>query len=39
MEITAKVIFPVRGGMDLGMLQAGINVVESFEIDKNVVQL
>jgi len=34
MEITAKSYFSGAGGMDLGMLQAGINVVESFEIDK-----
>ncbi|EGO8152306.1 TPA: DNA cytosine methyltransferase [Enterococcus faecalis] len=34
MEIIAKSYFSGAGGMDLGMLQAGINVVESFEIDK-----
>ncbi|WP_185953070.1 MULTISPECIES: DNA cytosine methyltransferase, partial [Enterococcus] len=34
MKITAKSYFSGAGGMDLGMLQAGINVVESFEIDK-----
>lgn len=32
--ITAKSYFSGAGGMDLGMTEAGINVVESFEIDK-----
>ncbi|MNW54835.1 Modification methylase AplI [compost metagenome] len=32
--ITAKSYFSGAGGMDLGMLEAGINVTESFEIDK-----
>lgn len=32
--ITAKSYFSGAGGMDLGMLEAGINVIESFEIDK-----
>lgn len=32
--ITAKSYFSGAGGMDLGMIDAGIDVVESFEIDK-----
>ncbi|KQY83749.1 modification methylase [Paenibacillus sp. Root52] len=32
--ITAKSYFSGAGGMDLGMLEAGIQVVESFEIDQ-----
>lgn len=32
--ITAKSYFSGAGGMDLGMMEAGINIVESFEIDK-----
>ena len=31
--ITAKSYFSGCGGMDLGMQEAGIDVVESFEID------
>jgi DNA (cytosine-5)-methyltransferase 1 len=33
--ITAKSYFSGAGGMDLGMLEAGIDVLESFEIDKS----
>jgi DNA (cytosine-5)-methyltransferase 1 len=32
--ITAKSYFSGAGGMDLGMLEAGIEVLESYEIDK-----
>lgn len=32
--ITAKSYFSGAGGMDLGMMEAGIHMVESFEIDK-----
>lgn len=32
--ITAKSYFSGAGGMDLGMIEAGIEVIESFEIDK-----
>ncbi len=32
--IVAKSYFSGAGGMDLGMIQAGIDMVESFEIDK-----
>lgn len=32
--ITAKSYFSGAGGMDLGMLEAGIEVIESYEIDK-----
>lgn len=32
--ITAKSYFSGAGGMDLGMLEAGIDILESFEIDK-----
>ncbi|WP_348622627.1 DNA cytosine methyltransferase [Paenibacillus polymyxa] len=32
--ITAKSYFSGAGGMDLGMIEAGIHVIESFEIDK-----
>lgn len=32
--IAAKSYFSGAGGMDLGMIQAGIDVIESFEIDK-----
>ncbi|MEE4580559.1 DNA cytosine methyltransferase [Paenibacillus polymyxa] len=32
--ITAKSYFSGAGEMDLGMIQAGITVIESFEIDK-----
>ncbi|MGC6586150.1 DNA cytosine methyltransferase [Paenibacillus sp. Dod16] len=32
--ITAKSYFSGAGGMDLGMIEAGIDVLESFEIDK-----
>ena len=31
--ITAKSYFSGAGGMDLGMIEAGINILESFEID------
>lgn len=34
MEITAKSYFSGAGGMDLGIEEAGINILESFEIDK-----
>lgn len=32
--ITAKSYFSGAGGMDLGMIEAGIEIIESFEIDK-----
>ncbi|MGR6127175.1 DNA cytosine methyltransferase [Paenibacillus sp. SER-28] len=32
--ITAKSYFSGAGGLDLGMIEAGINVIESFEIDR-----
>lgn len=32
--ITAKSYFSGAGGMDLGMIEAGIDVIESFEIDQ-----
>lgn len=32
--ITAKSYFSGAGGMDLGLVQAGINIIESYEIDK-----
>lgn len=32
--ITAKSYFSGAGGMDLGLLNSGIDLVESFEIDK-----
>lgn len=32
--ITAKSYFSGAGGMDLGLVQAGINILESYEIDK-----
>ena len=34
MQITAKSYFSGAGGMDLGIEEAGINVLESYEIDK-----
>ena len=34
MEITAKSYFSGAGGMDLVIEEAGINILESFEIDK-----
>lgn len=34
MEITAKSYFSGAGGMDLGIQEAGINILESYEIDK-----
>lgn len=34
MGITAKSYFSGAGGMDLGIKEAGINILESFEIDK-----
>lgn len=34
MEITAKSYFSGADGMDLGIEEAGINILESFEIDK-----
>ena len=33
-RITAKSYFSGAGGMDLGLIQAGIDVIESFEIDE-----
>ena len=36
--ITAKSYFSGAGGMDLGMIEAGINIFESFEIDKKCCQ-
>lgn len=33
--ITAKSYFSGAGGMDLGMMEAGIDVLESYEIDRN----
>jgi DNA (cytosine-5)-methyltransferase 1 len=36
--ITAKSYFSGAGGMDLGMLEAGIEILESFEIDKTACQ-
>ena len=35
--ITAKSYFSGAGGMDLGMIQAGIKIIESFEIDHKAV--
>ncbi|WP_288745766.1 DNA cytosine methyltransferase [uncultured Enterococcus sp.] len=35
--ITAKSYFSGAGGMDLGMIEAGIDIIESFEIDKKAV--
>lgn len=32
--ITAKSYFSGAGGMDLGMIEAGIEVIESYEIDR-----
>lgn len=32
--LTAKSYFSGAGGMDLGIIQSGINIIESFEIDK-----
>ena len=32
--ITAKSYFSGAGGMDLGIQEAGISILESFEIDK-----
>ena len=34
MQITAKSYFSGAGGMDLGIQEAGIEILESFEIDK-----
>lgn len=34
MKITAKSYFSGACGMDLGIEEAGINILESFEIDK-----
>lgn len=34
MQITAKSYFSGAGGMDLGIEEAGINILESYEIDK-----
>ncbi|MBD5534603.1 MAG: DNA (cytosine-5-)-methyltransferase [Lachnospiraceae bacterium] len=34
MRITAKSYFSGAGGMDLGLIQAGIDVIESYEIDE-----
>lgn len=36
--ITAKSYFSGAGGMDLGMIEAGIDIVESFEIDEKAVK-
>lgn len=36
--ITAKSYFSGAGGMDLGMIQAGVDIVESFEIDSKAVK-
>lgn len=36
--ITAKSYFSGAGGMDLGILESGIQIQESFEIDKKAVQ-
>lgn len=38
MNITAKSYFSGAGGMDLGMLEAGIDILESFEIDSKAIQ-
>ena len=35
MQITAKSYFSGAGGMDLGIEESGINIIESYEIDKN----
>lgn len=35
MRISAKSYFSGAGGMDLGLTQAGIDILESYEIDKN----
>ena len=37
MRIMAKSYFSGAGGMDLGMMDAGIEIVESFEIDRKAV--
>lgn len=34
MQITAKSYFSGAGGMDLGIEESGINIIESYEIDK-----
>ena len=34
MLITAKSYFSGAGGMDLGIQEAGVRIIESFEIDK-----
>lgn len=34
MKITAKSYFSGAGGMDLGIVESGINIIESYEIDK-----
>lgn len=36
MQITAKSYFSGAGGMDLGIQEAGIEILASFEIDKKV---
>lgn len=36
--ITAKSYFSGAGGMDLGMIEAGINILESYEIDAKAVE-
>jgi DNA (cytosine-5)-methyltransferase 1 len=38
MRITAKSYFSGAGGMDLGLSQAGVNILESYEIDKTCCQ-
>jgi site-specific DNA-cytosine methylase len=35
--ITAKSYFSGAGGMDLGMIEAGIHILESYEIDSKAV--
>ena len=37
MKITAKSYFSGAGGMDIGLIRAGIDVVQSLEIDRKSV--
>ena len=38
MQITAKSYFSGAGGMDLGIEESGINIIESYEIDKKMLR-
>lgn len=38
MQVTAKSYFSGCGGMDLGLIEAGIDVIESYEIDTRAVE-